>query len=73
MHITYTKEVHLFREATGVEQDLIQQIVSTVEGAYLTDIHNSTTNPINNTGADVLTHVQEQYGKLMTHKILDHQ
>ena len=40
MSIMDTKEVCLFSEVTGVEQALVQQIVSTVEEAYLADIHN---------------------------------
>ena len=31
MRIVYTKEVRLFRELTGAEQALVQQIVGTVE------------------------------------------
>ena len=58
MRIVHTKEVRLFREVTGVEQVLVQQIVGTVEEAYLADICNRTMNSINDTVAGVLTHLQ---------------
>ena len=40
------------------------------ETAYLADIRNRTTNFINNTGAGVLTHLQENYIQLMPHDLL---
>ena len=39
MPIARTEEVRLFREVTGVKQSLVQQILVTVEEAYLVDIH----------------------------------
>ena len=56
--ITYTEEVHIFLEMTGVKQSLMQQIFGIVKEAYLTDIHNHTTKSINYTVADILTHLQ---------------
>ena len=38
MWIAHTKEVRLFREVTGFEQALVQQIVATVKEFYLADI-----------------------------------
>ena len=73
MRITHTKEMGLFQEVTGVKQALVQQIVATVEEAYLADIHNQTTNSTEDTVADVLTHFQDNYGQLMPHKILEHE
>ena len=72
MQITNTKKVCLFQEVTGLEQALMQQIVSTVEEAYLADIRNRMTNSINDTVADVLTNLQYNYGKLMPHELLEH-
>ena len=69
--IVHTTEVRLFRGVMGVEQDLVQQIVDTVEVSYLADICNRTTNLINDTMADVLTHLQEKYGQLMPHDLLE--
>ena len=54
-----------------MEQALVQQIVGTVEEAYLADICNRTTNSINNTVACILTNLQDSYSQLMTHKILE--
>ena len=56
---------------TVVKQALVQQIVGTVEAAYLADIRNSTTTWINDTVAGVLTHFQENYGRLMPHDLLE--
>ena len=58
MWITHTKEVRLFRKVTGVEQSLVQKIVATAEEAYIADIRNFNINYINDTVADVLTHIQ---------------
>ena len=70
MRIAHTKEVCLFREVTGVEQALMQQIVGTFKDKYLADICNITMNSINNTVAGVLTYLQDNYGQLMSHKLL---
>ena len=70
MRIAHTKRVRLFQEVTEVEQALVQKIVDTVREAYLTDIRNRTTNSINDTVADVLSHPQYKYGQLMPHELL---
>ena len=59
MRISHTEEVHIFREVTGVEQALGQQIVSTFKQAYLADIHNRMKKYITNTVSEILTHIQE--------------
>ena len=71
MRIAHTEELRLFREVTGVEQALVQQIVSTVEESYLADTCNRTTNSINNTVAVILVHIQDNYSQLMPHKLLE--
>ena len=71
MRIADTKEVRLFRKMTGVKQSLVKHIVATVEEAYFEDIHNIMMNSINETVAEVLTHLQENYSNLMTHKLLE--
>ena len=70
MWIAHIDKVRLLREVTGVEQALLQQIVSTVKEVYFTDIRNRTTNSINDTAAEVLNHLQDSYGKLMPHDLL---
>ena len=72
MQVAHTKRVRLLREVTGLEQALVQEIVATVEGAYLTDICNRTTNSINNTVAYALTRLQDNYGQLMPQELLEH-
>ena len=71
MRITHTKEVRLFREVTGMEQALVQQIFGTVEEAYLADICNRTMNYIIDTVTGVFTHLQDNYVQLMPHKLLE--
>ena len=71
MRIAHTKELRLFREVTGVEQALVQQIVGMVEEAYLAGIRNRTMNSINDTVTGVLTHLQDNYGHLMPHELLE--
>ena len=67
--IANTKKVCLFREVTRVQQALVQQIFSTAEEAYLTDILNRTTNLINDTISNFLTHLQDNYSQLMPHEL----
>ena len=69
--IAHTKEVRLFREVAIVEQALVQKIVGTVEASYLLDLHNRTTNSINDTVAGILTHLKKNYGQLMLHDLLE--
>ena len=54
-----------------MEQAIVQKIVSLVEEAYLADTHNRTTNSINETVVDVLTHLQDNYCQLMPHELLE--
>ena len=63
--------MHLLQEVTEVGQALVQKIVATVKEAYLTDICNRVTNSIKNTVAGVLTHLQDNYGYLMTKGLLE--
>ena len=70
MQIWHIKGVCLFCEVTGVEEALVQQIVGMVGAAYLSDNRNSTTNSINDTVTGVLTHLQENYGRLIPHELL---
>ena len=37
----------------------------------LADFYNHTTNSINKDSADVLTHLQDNYGKMMPHELLE--
>ena len=70
IRIVQTEKVLLFRKVMRIEQALVQKIVATVEDSYLADIHNFMTNSINNTVADVLNHLKDNYGHLMTRKLL---
>ena len=72
MCITHTKEVRLFCEVTRFEQALVQHIVSTNEEDYLAYIYNQTTNLINNTVSDVLTHMKDNYKHIILRELLNH-
>ena len=49
----------------------MQQIVDMVKETYLADICNHTMKAINDTLADMITHLQENYGQLMPCKLLE--
>ena len=49
----------------------MQQIIGMVEEEYQADIRNMTMNSVNDTVADVLTHLQENYSQLMPHELLE--
>ena len=53
----------------GVEQALIQLIVTTIDAAYLADIRDRTTNSIKISVSALLVHLQDTYGTLMSHKL----
>ena len=56
---------------TGVEQAFMQKMVATVKEAHLADICTWATNSIHDTMAEVLNHLQDNYGQLMTHEIIE--
>ena len=47
----------------------MQKMFATVKEAHLADICNWATNSIHDTMAEVLNHLQDNYGQLMTHEI----
>ena len=54
-----------------MEQALVQKIVGMVKESYLEHTRNRTKNSTNDTVAGVLTHLQDTYGQLMPHEILE--
>ena len=54
-----------------MEQALVQKIVCTGKVAYLAYILNRTKNSKNYTVVGLLTHLQENYGQLMPHELLE--
>ena len=71
MRIKHTEAACLFREVTGIDQALIQHIITTVEENYTTDTYNWTKILTNDTVAYVLTHLQDNYVQIMPQKLLD--
>ena len=67
----HTEAVCLFLKVIGEDQYLIQQIITTLDETYLSDIHNKTTNSINDSLDNVLTHLQCNYVQLMPHELLE--
>ena len=61
LKISHTKEVRLFCKVMGVDQALTQQIAAIVEETHLAGIRNFRTNSINDTVADIITHLQDSY------------
>ena len=61
---THAEAVRVFREVTGVEKALIQQLVIAIDGPYLVALRNRHTNSITGPIAVILKHLQENYGKI---------
>ena len=71
MIISHTKCVRLFCQLTGFKQALVQQMFTTVKEAYLGFFRNRMMNSINDTVDGALIHLQDDYGQLMPHEILE--
>ena len=71
MIISHTKCVRLFCQLTGFNQALVQQMFTTVKEAYLGVFINRMMNSINDTVDGALIHLQDDYGQLMPHAILE--
>ena len=71
VHDTHPEDLPVFCEVVVIEQDLIQKIFSALEKAYIVDIWECTTNYINRPVSNLITHLQNTYGKLMTRKLLE--
>ena len=64
MKVEYEEAVRLFREVQGVEKALIQQIVQAIAAPYLSSIRDRTTNSLRGTVYEILTHLQDVYGRV---------
>ena len=64
MHDAHAEAVRVFREVTGVEKALIQQLVIAIDGPYLVALRNRQSNSITGPIAVVLAHLQDNYGKI---------
>jgi hypothetical protein len=53
-----------FKEVTGVEQALKQQIIKAVDDTYLTAIRNRQTNSLTGTVHQIITHLIDTYGRI---------
>ena len=53
----------------GVEQALIQKIISTIDATHLVDVQDRTTNYIDISVSALLVHLQDTYGTLMPHEL----
>jgi hypothetical protein len=64
MKVEYEEAVRLFCEVQGVEKALIQQIVQAITAPYLSSIRDQTTNSLGGTVYEILTHLQDVYGRV---------
>ena len=67
----HTEALRVFREVTGVERALLQQIVAAIEPQYLSAMRNRQTNSIIAPISDVLEYLQITYGKVMPQMLQD--
>ena len=67
----HDKATRLFREVNGVEQTLIQQIVSAVEPKYLRALQTPGTNKLNHTIPEIFNHLFDTYGDVTPSELCD--
>ena len=60
----HTERLRVFRETTGVENSLKQQVVSAVEPQYIEALRNPTTGKLNGTIAEIIKHLFDVYGRV---------
>ena len=60
----HTERIRVFKEVTGVENALKQQIVTAVEDQYLAALRDATTGKLNGTIHEVIRHLFEVYGRV---------
>ena len=65
----HEESTRLFREVNGVEQTLIQQIVSAVEPKYLRAFRTPCTNKLNHTIPEIFNHLFNTYGDVTPSKL----
>lgn len=61
---TYNESIHVFHEVRGVEQALIQQLVSAVEDKYLLAFKNRTTGRFNGNILQIFQYLLSAYGRI---------
>ena len=71
MERTYKEQLRVFREATGVEDALKQQLTQAVDSAFLDTIRDPITFILEGTIADNLTILLTTYGKVTPEMIND--
>jgi hypothetical protein len=71
MEQTYKEQLRVFREATGVEDALKQQLTQAVDSAFLDTIRDPITFILEGTIADNLTILLTTYGKVTPEMIND--
>jgi hypothetical protein len=62
-----------FKEVTGVEQALKQQIIKAVDNTYLTAIRNRQTNSLTGTVQQIINHLLDTYGRITPTMIDDYE
>ena len=65
----HVKYLQVFREVMGVEQAIIQQIITMIDATHLADVRDRTMNSINISVLALLVHLQDTYGTLIPHEL----
>jgi hypothetical protein len=71
MKEAHQERIQLFREVQGVEKALMQQIVQAVEAPYPSSIRDRDSNSFRGTVHDILTCLQEVYGRVSPQMLED--
>ena len=65
----YVEALRVFREVMGVEQAIIQQIITMIDATHPADVRDRTTNSINISVLALLVNLQDTYGTLIPHEL----
>ena len=67
MQELYNEKLNLFRETAAIKSAIKSQIVTAINPIYLKELKNITTETIENTIAQILTHLFQRYGQVPYH------
>ena len=65
----HQERIRKFREATDVQKALIRQIVASIDGHYIDELRNATTNTITKTIPEILQHLFDNFSDVTSHDI----
>ena len=73
MERNHAESLRVFHEVRGVEQALIQQLVTAIDNKYLIAFKNRATGQFNGTLVDVIQHLRTTYGKISPAQLITYE